>query len=77
MGGSRWPSRWVAEGTATLAYQPIDKLSLRLEYRHDGAASDLYFGGDVTTDPMTDAYVPNRQHLDTVTLVLTAIAATT
>ena len=67
-----WPVSWVAEGTATLAYQPIDHASVRLEYRHDQAAGDAYFGGDVATDPMTGAFVPNRKSQDTVTLGVTA-----
>ncbi|HEX7841622.1 MAG TPA: outer membrane beta-barrel protein [Kofleriaceae bacterium] len=67
-----WPVTWVAEGTATLAYQPIDHASLRLEYRHDQAAGNAYFGGDVTTDPLTQSYVPDRTSQDTVTFGVTA-----
>ena len=63
-----WPVKWVAEATATLSYQPVVNASLRLEYRHDQAASNAYFGGNVTTDPMTKAFVPNRDTQDTVTL---------
>jgi hypothetical protein len=66
-----WPMRWVAEGTGTLAYQALAKLSVRLEYRHDQAASEAYFGGTVTTDPVTDAFIPNREAQDTVTLGVT------
>ncbi|HEX8111110.1 MAG TPA: outer membrane beta-barrel protein, partial [Kofleriaceae bacterium] len=67
-----WPVQWVAEGTLTLAYQPVDNASLRLEYRHDQAAGNAYFGGDVITDPVTHAFVPNRKSQDTVTLGVTA-----
>jgi hypothetical protein len=67
-----WPVKWVAEATATLAYQPIDNASVRLEYRHDQAAENAYFGGDVTTDPTTQAFIPNRKSQDTVTLGITA-----
>lgn len=67
-----WPVKWVAEATATLSYQPIDNASVRLEYRHDQAADNAYFGGDVTTDPTTQAFVPNRKSQDTVTLGVTA-----
>lgn len=67
-----WPARWLAEGTATLAYQPVDQLSLRLEYRHDQASSALYFGGDVAIDPTTNAFIPNRTHQDTITLGITS-----
>ena len=66
-----WPARWVAEGTVTLAYQALDKMSVRLEYRHDRASSAMYFGGTVTTDPITNAFVPNRDAQDTVTLGIT------
>jgi hypothetical protein len=67
-----WPSRWVAEATGTLAYQPVAKVSVRFEYRHDQAASDLYFGGDVIIDPTTNAFVPNRNHQDTFLLGITS-----
>lgn len=67
-----WPVTWVAEGTATVAYQPIDHASVRLEYRHDHAAADAYFGGTVATDVTTGAYVPNRRMQDTLTLGVTA-----
>jgi len=67
-----WPVKWVAEGTATLAYQPIANASVRLEYRHDQAADDAYFGGDVATDPTTQSFIPNRTSQDTVTLGVTA-----
>jgi hypothetical protein len=60
-----WPAAWVGSGTVTLAYQPADGLSVRLEARHDHAASDAYFGGTVG-----DA--PNRRAQDTVTLGATA-----
>ncbi|NVB84393.1 MAG: porin [Kofleriaceae bacterium] len=67
-----WPVEWVAEGTATLAYQPIDHASIRLEYRHDHAADDAYFGGDVVIVPATLTAIPNRTMQDTVTLGVTA-----
>lgn len=67
-----WPVPWVAEGTLTLSYQPIDNASLRLEYRHDQAADNAYFGGDVTTDPTTRSFIPDRTSQDTITLGATA-----
>lgn len=67
-----WPTAWVASGTATLDYRPADTVSFRLEYRHDHAAGDAYFGGDVTGDGVTTAYVPNRSSQDTLTLGLAA-----
>jgi hypothetical protein len=67
-----WPVRWVAEGTLTLSYQPIDNASVRLEYRHDQAADNAYFGGDVTADLVTQSFIPNRKSQDTITLGATA-----
>ncbi len=66
-----WPTSWIAEGTATLAYQPVAGISVRLEGRHDHAASDVFFGGDVATDS-TMAFIPDRTTQDTVTLGVTA-----
>jgi len=67
-----WPTKWVAEGTATLAYQPADGLSIRLEYRHDQAQSDAFFGGTVTGDGVATPYAFNRKTQDTATLGVTA-----
>jgi hypothetical protein len=67
-----WPVKWMASGTATLAYQPFDKISIRIEYRHDHAAGDAFFGGDVATDPMAMTFIPNRDRQDTATLGATA-----
>jgi hypothetical protein len=67
-----WPVKWVAEGTLTLSYQPIDNAAVRLEYRHDQAADRAYFGGDVTVDPTTQSFVPDRKSQDTITLGVTA-----
>lgn len=67
-----WPVAWVASGTATLAYQPADGVSLRLEYRHDHAADDAYFGGEVAGDGVTTPYVFDRHAQDTATLGVTA-----
>lgn len=67
-----WPTKWMASGTATLAYQPVDGVSLRLEYRHDQADSEVFFGGTVESDPMTSAFAPNRKTQDTTTLGVVA-----
>ena len=66
-----WPTDWVASGTATLEYRPADNLSLRLEYRHDHAADDVYFGGAVELDAELTP-VPDRRAQDTVTAGITA-----
>ncbi len=67
-----WPTKWVASGTLTLAYQPVDKVSVRLEYRHDQADSDVFFGGAVAGDGDADAFVFDRDMQDTATLGVTA-----
>jgi hypothetical protein len=66
-----WPTKWLASGTATLAYQPAGGVSVRAEYRHDHADTDVFFGGDVATDPMTGAFIPDRDMQDTVTVGVT------
>lgn len=63
-----WPVSWVASGTATLDYRPHERVSLRLEYRHDHAEGDMYFGGLVMGDGATVPYAPNRNSQDTLTL---------
>jgi hypothetical protein len=67
-----WPTTWVASGTATVAYQPADGVSVRLEYRHDHAASDVFFGGDVAVDPVAGTFIPDRKAQDTLLLGATA-----
>lgn len=67
-----WPVPWVASGTATLAYQPVDGITLRLEYRHDHADGAAYFGGDVAGDGVATPYQPNRRAQDTATLGVAA-----
>lgn len=63
-----WPAEWVSSGTATVEARPVDQVSFRLEYRHDHAASDMYFGGAVSEDGVTAPFVPNRSSQDTLTL---------
>jgi hypothetical protein len=67
-----WPSEWVASGTATLDYRPAERVSFRLEYRHDHAADDVYFGGEVSGDGAATPYVANHSSQDTLTLGVTA-----
>jgi len=59
-----WPTQWITSGTATLGYQPVDTVSLRLEYRHDQAADDVFYGGG--------GDVLDRAAQDTVTAGATA-----
>jgi hypothetical protein len=67
-----WPAKWVAEATATLAYQPADGVSIRFEVRHDQAQSDAFFGGTVAGDGVATPYVFNRRTQDTAMLGVTA-----
>jgi len=67
-----WPTKWVSSGTLTFAFQPVDNLSARVEYRHDHAQSDVFFGGNVGVDSMSMAFIPNRRSQDTVTVGVTA-----
>lgn len=63
-----WPVSWVASGTATLDVRPHERTSFRLEYRHDQAAGDMFFGANVEGDGLVRPFVPNRRSQDTVTL---------
>ena len=67
-----WPTSWIGSFTATLALQPRDGLSVRLELRHDQAASPAFYGGDVAGNGTTVPYVPDRRSRDTLTLGATA-----
>ena len=72
-----WPARadgrdqWVSSATLTVEVRPVDHILFRLEYRHDHAASDVYFGGAVPTDAMGQ-FVMNRSSQDTITAGATA-----
>lgn len=64
------PVTWLASGTATVAYQPVGGVSIRLEARHDQADRDAFFAGAVAVDQRGD-FVPDADRQDTVTLGLT------
>ncbi|HVH46670.1 MAG TPA: outer membrane beta-barrel protein [Labilithrix sp.] len=56
------PAKYITSATATLDARPIKGLSLRLEGRHDIAARDLFFKGNVAGDGSEAApYVPNAR----------------
>jgi hypothetical protein len=57
-----WPAPAVGSATLTLEYRPVDRISIRLELRHDHASSPIYFAGATPGD------VPNRPFQDTLTL---------
>jgi hypothetical protein len=62
-----FPASWVSSGTFTVEGRPHDNVSLRLEYRHDQASSDIYFGGAVKGDGVKTPFVPNARAQDTMT----------
>lgn len=64
--------RLRSDAYATIAYQPVDGISVRMELRHDHADSRVFFGGDVAGDGVTIPFEPNRRAQDTVTLGATA-----
>lgn len=63
---------WVSSGTATLEVTPHEHISVRLEFRHDVAASPLFFGRNVQTDSSTNQFLANARTQDTVLLGATA-----
>jgi hypothetical protein len=68
-----WPVPWVSSGTLTLDYRPHPHVSFRLEFRHDHAAGDMYFGGPVQGDGTDgDPFIPNRRTQNTITVGATA-----
>jgi hypothetical protein len=67
-----WPAPWVSSATATLDFRPHERVSFRLEYRHDHAGADMFFGGAVEGDGTTDPFVANRRAQDTLSLGTTS-----
>ena len=67
-----FPASWVSSGTFTVEGKPHDNVSLRLEYRHDQAATDIYFAGQVKGDGDKVAYVPNAHAQNTISIGATA-----
>lgn len=63
-----WPVPWVTSGTVSLDARPHDHVSFRLEYRHDHAADEMFFRGDVAGDGIATPFVPDASFQDTVTL---------
>lgn len=62
-----WPVPWVASGTATAELRPHDRVSMRLEFRHDEAADKMYFGPAVNGDGFATPFMPDRSYQNTVT----------
>jgi putative OmpL-like beta-barrel porin-2 len=68
-----WPASRVASETITADYHPLDAISIRLEWRHDGATAPMYFRGIVGGDGSNAfPYIPNAKSQNTVTLGMTA-----
>lgn len=63
-----WPAPWVTSGTATVDVRPHERVSFRLEYRHDHAGGDMYFGGNVAGVGSAAPFVMNRASQDTLTV---------
>jgi hypothetical protein len=63
-----WPVEWVSSVTGVVELRPHDNVSFRLEYRHDQAAGDAYFRGDVQGDGVTMPFVRDAESQDTLTL---------
>ncbi len=66
-----WSVPWVSSATLTAEFRPVQRVSFRLEYRHDQAAGPLYFAGRVSNDSAGLA-VPNAVSQDTLTLGVTS-----
>jgi hypothetical protein len=61
-----WPVEWVSSATGTLDFRPSDNISLRVEYRHDQAAGDAYFQGQVPI--VVGQAVPTARGQDSITI---------
>ena len=66
-----WPSKYVSEGTLTLAYEPVQYVSFRLEYRHDQAAGPTYFDHTQVLDASGNPVLTSKAQ-DTLALALLA-----
>jgi hypothetical protein len=67
-----WPVSWVTSTTATLDFHPGERVSFRLEYRHDQAEGNIYFWERVAVDDDLGVFIPNRRSQDTLTLGATS-----
>lgn len=64
---------WVSSVTSTLELRPHDQIAFRLEFRHDAAATPLYFAPNTRgTGTATTPYLPNARTQDTLLLGATA-----
>jgi hypothetical protein len=63
-----WPVPWVASGTMTAEFRPHERVSMRLEYRHDEAAGKMFYGPVANGVASTTSIEPDRSYQNTVTL---------
>jgi hypothetical protein len=67
-----FPTDWVSSHALCLEKRFGDFAAAKIEVRHDSAASNLYFKGQVRTDLTTGAFLANTRQQQTVTLALTS-----
>jgi len=68
-----WPGDRVASQTVTLDFRPLDNISIRLEGRHDGGSTEMYFRDRVAGDgSAASPYIPNARSQTTITLGATS-----
>jgi hypothetical protein len=61
-----WPVEWMSSHTATLEFAPVDHAQFRIEYRHDIADGNAFYG----SSSLSNNFTSNTQ--DTLTAGLTA-----
>jgi Putative beta-barrel porin-2, OmpL-like. bbp2 len=68
-----WPASRVGSETVTFDYRPLAAISIRLEWRHDGASAPMFFDETVAGDgSVAFPYIPNAKSQSTATLGVTA-----
>jgi hypothetical protein len=60
-------SNWISEFTGTLDFRPAEKLSFRIEYRHDQSQIPLFFT-DIKQVNLMNQAVPTTTEQDTLTI---------
>jgi len=63
-----WPVPWVASGTITADLRPHERVSMRLEFRHDEAGGNMFFGPAAKGAELAAPIEPDRRYQNTVTL---------
>ncbi len=67
-----WDVDWVMSNALCVERRFEGVASIKLEYRFDKAAGDLYYKGAVGKDPLTNAWVANADSQQTLTLAMTS-----